>query len=292
MSAREDRCAVFGGSGLRSGLLVATVVGIGVMALSSLGAKGVGGGLVGTAVAASASTSATAFDYAQPGIGDRQADREGTVIVVRGRGEVAQKPDRATAVFGAQSQAATASDAQRMVNQTVNTAVESIRQHGIRGLVLQTSQLSLHPVYEQVMSARVDREPRIVGYRATTTISARVDDIGELGKLIDTALQAGANRLDSISFGLSDDSGSRRTALASAVSDARGKAEAIAEAMGMRLGAAIEVIEDGATVIQPMHEMHRMQMGVGMAMDMGTPIEAGEVSTVGGVTIRYRAARP
>jgi len=289
MNRRDDRCAAFGRFGVRSGLVVAGVVGVAVMGLSSGTRGGTGTGSLsgywGVGVASAATSSHSMLI-------ESQEEHAGTVIVVRGRGEVSQKPDRATAVFGSQAQAATASDAQRMVNQTVNTAVESIRQLGIRGLVLQTSQLSLHPVYEQVMSARVDREPRIVGYRATTTISARVDDIGELGKLIDTALQAGANRLDSISFGLSDDSGSRRTALASAVSDARSKAEAIAEAMGLRLGAPIEVIEDGATVIQPMHEMHRMQMGVGMAMDMGTPIEAGEVSTVAGVTIRYRAARP
>lgn len=286
--AAAGRCAESGRFGVRGGLIAAGVVGVAVLALSAGrdGSHGGAGGQWGIGVASAAAASHSVLI-------ESQEERAGTVIVVRGRGEDSEKPDRATAVFGAQSQAATASDAQRMVNQTVNTALESIRQLGIRGLLLQTSQLSLYPVFEQVSPGRMgDREPRIVGYRAVITVSARIDDIGELGRLIDTALQAGANRLDSVSFGLSDDSGSRRRAITSAVMDASRKAEAIAMAMGLRLGEAIEVIEDGATVIQPMREMNRMQMGVAMSMDLGTPIETGEVGTVAGVTIRYRAVKP
>ncbi len=69
-----------------------------------------------------------------------------------------------------------------------------------------------------------------------------------VGRVIDTVVEAGANNLIGISFGLRDASKARKEALTLAVREAREKAEAIAQAAGLQLRGVERIVESGITV--------------------------------------------
>ena len=123
-----------------------------------------------------------------------------------------------------------------------------------------------------------------MGYRASTTVSVRVEDIGLVGQVIDAVLNAGANQLEGVSFGVQDDQSTRQQALRQAIAEARGKAEVMADALGVSLDAIISVTEDNVLVRRP-----RMETARAMALQAdATPVSPGEVSVSASVSIEYR----
>ncbi len=97
---------------------------------------------------------------------------------------------------------------------------------------LRTSGVQLFPIYAAPRDGA--GQPQISGYRGSYTVLVTLDDLSLIGRVIDGAVEAGANTVLGISFGLKDPSKARREALAKAVREAREKAEAIAQAAGLQ----------------------------------------------------------
>ena len=76
---------------------------------------------------------------------------------------------------------------------------------------------------------------QIVGYQAVNTVTVDTIALDRVGALIDAAIGAGANRIDSVSFTLRDQSGPRNEAIAKAAADALSQARALAAALGVKL---------------------------------------------------------
>jgi uncharacterized protein len=209
------------------------------------------------------------------------------LLSVGGRGEISVRPDRATVVLGAVAQAEQASDAQRQVNVIMQRAFQQIRTLEIPEEQISTVGLTLEPVYSRP-APRGDQhhEPRIVGFRARNSIRIQIEDLALIGRALDLGIAAGANELQGVHFELRDDRRARQEALRRAVQDARLKAEAIAEAMGVRLDMVLEIAEAdvGFRPPEPVFEAASMRM----AMDAGTPVQPGQVRIEGRVVVRYR----
>ena len=102
--------------------------------------------------------------------------------------------------------------------------------------------------------------------------------------MVDTAIDAGANRVTGIQFEIGDPEAAYHEALERAVAKARREAAVLARAMGETLGPAIRVSTGGVRgpVSQgPMPEMMRAQ-----AAD--TPVQPGELEVRAVVHITYR----
>lgn len=76
----------------------------------------------------------------------------------------------------------------------------------------------------------------LLGYLASNVVEVRIDNLDNVGSLIDTAINAGGNRIDSISFELSDPSTVLAQAREAAWNDAQQKAQQYAELAGAELG--------------------------------------------------------
>jgi uncharacterized protein YggE len=138
-------------------------------------------------------------------------------------------------------------------------------------------------VYEQQSpTPALPGGPRVAGYRAIQILQIGLDDVRRTGEILDAALAAGANHVEDPVFRLNDEAASRQEALRRAVRDARGKAEAIAQAMGVRLTGILEATEGEVSVVRPL-PMSRMA-----AAGLATPVEPGQLQVEGRVTIRYR----
>lgn len=208
------------------------------------------------------------------------------VLTVSGSGQARVAPDEATVRLGVTAQAPTARAAQEQVNVVANAVLAAVRKLGVKAEDIQTSDLSLNPVYSQGRGQE-NQEPRITGYQASNVVSIRLEDLTKVGPVIDAGLAAGANRLEGVFFGLRNDEAARAEALTDAVREARSKAEALARALRVRLVEIVEVAEGGVS-ISPPPSPFRGRVMAEMAMDASTPVSSGQVGVEASVTVRYR----
>jgi len=189
------------------------------------------------------------------------------VHVVRASGEatVTAKPDRAQVTIGVVNHAPTAEAASEQNAAQTTQAFKAVKDAlGAKGEI-QTRGYSISPDYEYPKNGGT---PKVTGYSATNTVLVTVDDLSLVGKVIDTATQAGANNINGIAFMLRDDQSYRTKALGEAALKARASAEAIAKALNLQvIGIAqAESIETRAP--QPL-------MQAALAARATTPVETG-----------------
>jgi uncharacterized protein YggE len=146
-----------------------------------------------------------------------------------------------------------------------------------------TSGYSLQPVYTQ---PREGEEPVVRGYRAYNEVRVEVRDLTAVGRVIDAAVAAGGNRVAGVTFDLERREEALRDALAAAGREARAQADAVAAALGVRLGAVASAHAGHAGVPPPPIPLRNMA-----AMEMSaapTPIEPGVVIVRATLTVSYR----
>jgi uncharacterized protein YggE len=208
-------------------------------------------------------------------------------LLVTGHARVAAAPDQVVLRVGASIQARQAMAAQTQVNEIMQRVLAALRGQNIPATNIRTVNLSLAPVYEQPEPRTRPGGPRISGYRAAQTVQVILEDVRGAGEVLDAVATGGANHIEDPVFRLADETAFRQEALRRATRDARNKAEAIAEAMGVRLVGVIEATE-GAVSVMP----QRFEARLAMARDAGTPVEPGQVEVEATVTIRYRITEP
>jgi uncharacterized protein YggE len=202
-------------------------------------------------------------------------------IVTQGTGEVQVAPDRATARFGVQMDAADARAAQGRVSEAMQRVIQALRGLNIAENRISTEGLSLSPLYQPPRPGQ-DAPPRLTGYRAANVVRVELDEIARLGPVIDAAVGAGANEVQGIQFSVTNEAPHRAEALRKASREARTKAQTIAEALGVRLSSLIEATEGGVEVTPPRPLMFEK------AAFAATPVQPGEMTVRATVTVRYR----
>lgn len=203
-------------------------------------------------------------------------------IMTSGTGEVRVTPDRATISIGVQSRAATAAQASALNAQKQRAVIDAIKAKGVPANRIQTSNFNVVP------ETRYDREgqaaPRTLSYLVMNTVMVDLQRIDLVGPVIDAALGAGANQINSLNFGIQASDSARREALTQAVGKARADAEVMARAAGGSLGALIEMTASEAFVPPP--RPYAMMAMEAKAAD--TPIEAGQETVRATVSARWR----
>jgi uncharacterized protein YggE len=205
-------------------------------------------------------------------------------VVTSGEGEAQVTPDRATISIGVQTRAKTAKEAGAENAERQRAVIDTLRALGIPANQISTVSYNVYP--EQVYHPdQGDKEPRIVGYNVTNTVRVEVRQLDKLGALIDAVLAKGANTIHSIELSASNTDEARRSALAAALAQARGDAEALARAAGGSLGALLEATT-AQVAAPPMFKNAEMMSARGAAAP--TPISPGEQTIHVTVTTRWR----
>lgn len=205
-------------------------------------------------------------------------------LQVNGSAEMAVPPDRATIRLGIQADAKTASEAQNKASQVMSRIVGALEKAGIQRAKMRTSLLRLEPTYPDPKFSRgpeSSNEPN--GFRASNTLQVTLQDLTLVANVLDTALEAGANRIDTVSFDLIDDVEVRERALRRAIKNAQQKARAMSDELGMKLGA-VETAQEGGGGIQPL-----MMSFAGTAFRAAAaPVQPGEITVSASVTLTYK----
>jgi len=204
-------------------------------------------------------------------------------IEVSGTAHVSVSPDRALASFAVETQARAAGSASADNASSMAAVVAAVRGTGLAGLEIETYGYTLRPDYIMVERG-VERVREIGGYTAVNNVRVHISDVDAVGRLIDAAISAGANRVSSLAFEASNTEAARLEALSLAVARATAEARAIAAALGRELGAPLEV-RGGAQAPSPRPQAFAAMEVARARAD--TPVEAGDQDVHASVTIRF-----
>jgi uncharacterized protein YggE len=199
------------------------------------------------------------------------------IIRAIGEATVTATPDYAQLAIAVDTRGATAQEAAAQ-NATVAAAVlQALKSLLGANADISTVNYTLAPVYNYPPNGA----PTLTGYTVSNTIQINLTNLAIAGQVIDTATQAGANRIQSLSFTLKDPDPVKAQALQQAVQRARNHANAMALGLGLHLGNVAIVQENGSPQIVPV-----MQAGAAAAATT-TPIQTGTVSVSVSVTVDF-----
>lgn len=198
-------------------------------------------------------------------------------IVTSGEGVVQATPDRAWITVGAESRASSARDAQRRNAELMKPVIDKLRSAGVSQEAIRTIGYDVQYEWDYVDNRRVGK-----GYVARNTVEVRVDNIDKVGELLEIAAGSGATNLSGVRFDIKDRMKLEREALRLAVTDARGKADAIADGAGRSLDKVIRVEQQGISGGEPPRPMFRT---AAVAADAAPPISAGQIEIRANVTL-------
>lgn len=202
------------------------------------------------------------------------------LIRVSATGTIDKAAERAVMTFGVETSAATANEAGRANAVAMDRLLGELRRLGSIIAALETSGYSVRPRYD-----RNDRgsPPTPTGYVVHNNVVVTVDSLTHAGRVIDLALESGANRAYGLSFQVRDPDAAYHEALTEALDQARRQAETLARAAGGALGPIISIETGGG--YRPPRPLARARLE---AMAADTPIEPGEASISATVTATYR----
>ncbi len=200
-------------------------------------------------------------------------------IEVDGSGETRTSPDTADLDLAIETQAKTAEEAANRNAALAAKVIDALKSKLDSKGKITTGGYSLNPEYDQ----RASEKPRIIGYTAQNTVTVNTGALDLVGPLIDSAIAAGANRVNSLNFSVKDDTKARIEAIAIATRDARAQAQALASALGVKLGKVLKA----TTLSQARPIPIAMGRAMGYSASGATPVEPGEVTVAATVSLTF-----
>jgi len=204
---------------------------------------------------------------------------EKSTIQVDGEAVLQVNPDRAEINLGVVTQSPDAKTAATTNAAKLDRVMKELRSSVHQNLPIKTIGYSLSPNY---VYPQQGGQPKITGYTANNTVHVETDDLAQAGAIIDVAIKAGANSVQSLQFVLKDETAMQAQALAEAAKKARAKADSIASALGVKVVRIVEVVEGGQSVV-PMQARSFAAQGT---MEANTPVEPGTVEVRASVTMK------
>jgi uncharacterized protein YggE len=169
-------------------------------------------------------------------------------INVNGVGRVKITPDVADVQLGVTVQGETAQEASDQAAEIMDAVLAAITGAGIPESDIQTTQLSLYPVYDYN-----DNPPEIEGWEASNIVTVTVRDMDAIGDVIGAATGAGATNVQGITFRVDDPSEAEALARSEAIEDARTKAEQLAADAGVAVVGVRSITEASMNQPQPIY---------------------------------------
>jgi hypothetical protein len=157
-------------------------------------------------------------------------------VFTSGDASVSKKPDTAFVYAGVESQQSTAAAAQSDLAAKAANLIARIKALGVPDKDLNTSGYAVGPIY-------TPSGQTISGYRASEQLQVTWHDVNNVGKALDAIVQEGGATNVGASFGLADPKAAQAEARTLAIADARSRAQAMATAAGIRLGAVVRVTD-------------------------------------------------
>lgn len=207
---------------------------------------------------------------------NQQATHTSRVMTVTGNGQVKATPTSAQLQIEVQTQGNNVQVPQQENAIIMNQVIQSLVTLGIPREQIQTTSYTITPLYQFEDGKQIFK-----GYEVINAVTVNVTNIDDLGLIIDTAIENGANRIANIQFNIDHTDAYYQQALRVALQNAQLKAKTIAETMHLPLQLLpIEIVEE--QVNTPI--LYRSMVDA----SGNTPIEQGQVAIQATVRVTYQ----
>ncbi len=204
--------------------------------------------------------------------------KEEHTLSISGSAEKNVAPDTASLSIGVVVQAKTAKEASDKNAVSMNAVINELKNIGLEDKEIQTTFLSIQPVY------KYNGAPSVEGYSASNNVQVTTKMLDKLSDMIDLSTSAGSNQIGGVSFSVSEEKQKelQEELLAEAVSDASSKANDLAKKLDVRIvGVKTSSISEGG-IVQPF--IREVSISEGKA---ATPIMPGETKVSLSVQVTY-----
>lgn len=205
-------------------------------------------------------------------------ERQSRTLTVTGRGVENIQTTLAQVRLGVEAQGKTAQTVQQEIARRSSAIVTLLRSRNVEKL--ETTGISLNPNYNFA-----NGKQQLIGYIGSNIVSFRIPT-ERAGTLLDEAVNAGATRIDSLSFVASDQAidTAQKQALRKATQDAQAQGRAVLEALNLTPGAILSIQINEANMPPP-RPLLLNRAEVAQA-DASTPVIGGEQQVEASVTLQ------
>jgi len=198
-------------------------------------------------------------------------------ITVTGTGTAQAAPNEAQFSLGVTTKGSNAREALAANSARMERVIAALKSAGVSDKDIKTQDVSVGPGYD-------GENGSTSGYAARNSVSVRVRELDRSSAVLDAASRAGANEVYGPSLTRSNREAYEAKALESAFGNARKRAEALADAAGVKLGRVSSIVEGFGGGPQPMWESARTAKA---ETAVGSPIEAGTEEIQASVTVTF-----
>lgn len=212
-------------------------------------------------------------------------------ITVEGTGTGTAIPDIATISFSVSERADTVAAAQSAATAKTDAALATVENLGIEERDVKTVAYNVYPRYENIQPCYSGvcppvRDPRIIGYEVSQTVQVKVRDTAKAGDVLQALGTLGVQNISGPNFTVDEDDDLKSIAREEAIENAKAKAKALADQLGVRLGKVVSFYETG-----PGYPMYGYGGGMDMRMEAAASaapsLPTGEQETTVTVSITY-----
>jgi len=151
-------------------------------------------------------------------------------LVVQADGRYEADPDLATLSFSVFAQDKNLKQTYDQASQSMQKIAQIAEKNGLKKDDITFGVLTVRPYYEG------DRKKRAKSYTVQGQITLRVKDFSKLGPLLEDSVEDGITDFRSLTYSLADEEAARQHAAAAAMRSAMGRATAVLEQKGQKVG--------------------------------------------------------
>ncbi len=220
-----------------------------------------------------ARNAAKEYDY----IGRPEAARD--TIAISAEGKITAVPDIASISVGVMTEKKTVADAQKENTGKMNAIIAKIKEFGVAAEDIKTTNYSIYPQYDWIDNRQVER-----GFQVTQNVDVKVRDLSKIGDVLAAVGELGANQVGGVNFTIDDPEELRQQARLKGLEAAKMKAQALAEAAGVKLGKVVGFSESEGYVPPVYYRDAAMGYGGGGA---APNVQSGSQDVVVNVSVIY-----
>lgn len=230
---------------------------------------------------------------------DRYDNEQQNTITFSGHGEVNAVPDIANVYFSINKEALTVKEAQNLVALVEKSSLDLLKENGVADKDVKTTNASFSPKYEFRYDGKFNTKTGmpcmtygcpgnnvIVGYTASESITVKVRNTENAGKIMQGLGTLGVTDLNGPNFTIDDEEGLKAEARKEAIADAKTKAKVLAKDLGVRLGKITSFSESG-NYPMPMYVGKAMMADSAGAESAPAQLPKGENTISSDVSITY-----
>ena len=214
-------------------------------------------------------------------------------ISVSGVGEVVAVPDIGRFTFSVTAQGEDAATAQKLSGTAINDIMAYLREAGVEEKDIKTSGYNQYEKYrweERIcpVGSFCPQGDRVSdGFEVNQSVEVKVRNTDEAGALIAGVGERGATNISGLNFAIDDIEAVRSEARALAITDAKEKADELAQQLGVRIVRIVNYYEGGNSGGDFYQESRAMSMDAAGGEFTAPEISVGEQETTAQVTIVF-----